>query len=70
MYGKQIIMMMIMIMIIMIIIIIIMIIIIVITVMQREHPQDAIALAETLGDVFVAIGLKKVEILNRRSSLI
>lgn len=68
MYGKQIIMMMIMIMIIMIIII--MIIIIVITVIQREHPQDAIALAETLGDVFVAIGLKKVEILNRRSSLI
>ena len=60
---------MMMIMIIMIIIIII-IIIIVITVMQREHLQDAIALAETLGDVFVARGLKKVEILNRRSSLI
>ena len=68
MYGKQIIMMMIMIMIIMIIIIIT--IIIVITVMQREHLQDAIALAETLGDVFAARGLKKVEILNRRSSLI
>ena len=51
MYGKQIIMMMMMMM-------------MIITVMQRGHLQDAIALAESPRDVFVARGLKNVEILN------
>ena len=59
-HGKQIILMM---------MIIIIIIIIIITVMQREHLQDAIALTESLRDVFVAKGLRKVEILNRRSCI-
>ena len=61
MYGKQIIMMMMMMM---------MMMMIIVTVMQRGHLQDAIALAESPRDVFVASGLKNVEILNGRSSLI
>lgn len=40
-------------------------------VMQRENLQDAMALAESLGDEFVARGLEKLKKTpNRGSSLI
>ena len=66
---KQKIVMMMMMLMKVIIIIMIIIIIIIITVMQKEHLQDAIAPAESLGDVLLVRGLKKVKTLNGRSSL-